>query len=86
MRTATVVGVLAFLAACSDPPPPEARMVTGDLRAHPWPSDALVDAAGRLAVAPPFPFQGKDPAGIQLLAAALSELDGFGTTTSVFFP
>lgn len=65
--------------------PPEALMTAGDLRAHPWPSDALLGADAKVAVTPPFPFAGIDDylAG---LAAALSELDGFGTTTSIFFP
>ena len=62
-------------------------MIAGDLRLHPWPSDALLGADGhaRCAVAPPFPFAGDDT-DQALLAQSLSELDGFGTTTSVFFP
>jgi hypothetical protein len=64
---------------------PEALMTAGDLRSHPWPSDALLGADGHIAIAPPFPFAG-DAAYQALLAESLSELDGFGTTTSVFFP
>ena len=60
-------------------------MTAGDLRSHPWPSDALLGADGHVAVTPPFSFAGDD-AYQALLAASLSELDGFGTTTSIFFP
>ena len=60
-------------------------MVVGDLRSMPWPSDVMLASDGRLAVSPPFPFSGQAAAGA-LLADALSELDGFGTVTSVFFP
>jgi hypothetical protein len=65
--------------------PPEALMSAGDLRAHPWPSDALLGDDGRVAVTPPFPFEG-DADYHALLAQSLSALDGFGTVTSVFFP
>src|SRR4051794_32078123 len=84
-----LVSVLgAGLAACdggSSAGAPEALMTAGDLRSHPWPSDALLGADGHVAVTPPFSFAGDD-AYQALLAASLSELDGFGTTTSVFFP
>ena len=60
-------------------------MVAGDLRAMPWPSDVMLASDGRLAIAPPFPFSGQ-AAPTALLAEALSQLDGFGTVTSVFFP
>ena len=60
-------------------------MTAGDLRSQPWPSDVLLGADGRLAVTLPFPFEG-DETYLSGLAQALSELDGFGTVTSVFFP
>ena len=60
-------------------------MVAGDLRATPWPSDVLLASDGHLAVAPPFPFPA-DETHAALLAQALSEADGFGTVTAVFFP
>ncbi|HLK89753.1 MAG TPA: hypothetical protein VKZ18_07660, partial [Polyangia bacterium] len=77
--------VLSLLAGCDGSPLPQAQMVVGDLRAVPWPSDVLLASDGRLAVAPPFPFSGS-AASTPVLAEALSQLDGFGTVTSVFFP
>jgi dienelactone hydrolase len=77
---------ILLLAGCGgSSSPPEAMMAVGDLRATPWPSDVLLGSDGRLTIAPPFPFSGQD-ASISLLANALSELDGFGTVTAVFFP
>jgi hypothetical protein len=77
--------LLALLAGCDGSPLPEAVMVAGDLRSTPWPSDVLLASDGHLAVAPPFPFAA-DAAHAPLLAQALSEADGFGTVTAVFFP
>jgi len=76
---------LVLLAGCDGSPLPQALMVAGDLRSTPWPSDVLVASDGHLAVAPPFPFPADAPAAA-LLAQALSETDGFGTVTAVFFP
>jgi hypothetical protein len=77
--------LLALLAGCDGSPLPEAVMVAGDLRSTPWPSDVLLGTGGHLAVAPPFPFPSEAPSAA-LLAEALSEADGFGTVTAVFFP
>jgi hypothetical protein len=83
---AATLAVLGCLAGCGgSAAPPEALMAMGDLRSIPWPSDVLLGSDGRLAVAAPFPFTAMD-ASLALLAQALSELDGFGTTTAVFFP
>jgi hypothetical protein len=76
---------LFLFVGCDGSPLPEAMMTVGDLRSLPWPSDVMLASNGRLAVAPPFPFSGQ-AAPTALLAEALSELDGFGTVTSVFFP
>jgi hypothetical protein len=84
-RSGPLVCLLLLLAGCDGSPLPEATMVVGDLRSMPWPSDVMLAGDGHLAVAPPVPFSGQ-PASTALLAGALSELDGFGTVTSVFFP
>jgi hypothetical protein len=84
-RVGSLVSLLLLLAGCDGAPLPEATMVISDLRSMPWPSDVMLASDGRLAVAPPFPFSGQ-AAATALLAQALSELDGFGTVTSVFFP
>src|SRR3954465_7330228 len=83
-RTGTIC-LLAVLAGCDGSPLPEAVMGAGDLRSTPWPSDVLLGSDGHLVVAPPFPFPAETPAAA-LLAQALSEADGFGTVTAVFFP
>lgn len=83
-RTGTIC-LLALLAGCDGSPLPQALMVAGDLRSTPWPSDVLLGSDGHLAVAPPFPFPAEAP-DAALLAQALSETDGFGTVTAVFFP
>jgi dienelactone hydrolase len=82
-----IICAILLLAGCGGASsPPEAVMAaSGDLREVPWPSDVLLASDGRLAIAPPFPFSGQD-ASIALLADALSELDGFGTVTALFFP
>jgi hypothetical protein len=85
LKRAATICLLALLAGCDGSPLPEAVMVAGDLRSMPWPSDLLLGSDGHLAVAPPFPFAGQT-APAALLAQALSELDGFGTVTAVFFP
>jgi hypothetical protein len=87
MRRGSLFCLLLFLAlaGCDGSPLPEAMMTIGDLRSLPWPSDVMLASNGHLAVAPPFPFSG-EAAPTALLAEALSELDGFGTITSVFFP
>jgi hypothetical protein len=85
LKRAAPICLFALLAGCDGSPLPEAVMVAGDLRSTPWPSDVLLGSDGRLAVAPPFPFVGEEPPAA-LLAQALSELDGFGTVTAVFFP
>src|SRR5690349_7705409 len=69
---------------CAEKSGPEALMTAGDVRTMPWPSDALM-VNGKLKVAPPFPFDGNED-NIVRLGEALSELDGFGTVTSMFFP
>src|SRR5947207_2269921 len=84
-RSGPLVCLLLLLAGCDGSPLPEATMVVGDLRSMPWPSDVMLASDGHLAVAAPFPFSGQ-AAPTALLAEALSELDGFGTVTSVFFP
>ncbi|HZS40241.1 MAG TPA: hypothetical protein VFF06_25595 [Polyangia bacterium] len=61
-------------------------VAAGDTRAQPWPSDALLDAGGHLQIAYPFPFDAANTDTLMQLAASLSEQDGFGTTSSVFFP
>jgi dienelactone hydrolase len=76
------VGCAAWV-GCS-PSGPEALMSAGDVRKMPWPSDALM-VNGKVKVAPPFPFDGNED-NLQRLGVALSELDGFGTVTSIFFP
>src|SRR6185503_14422501 len=83
---------LALVAAngCA-PAGPEALMKTAgaapyDVGSVPWPSDALLGDDGRLEVAPPFPFQSGDPDTLAQLGRSLSELDGFGVSTSIFFP
>jgi hypothetical protein len=72
------------------PSGPEAVMKLGaaplDVRAVPWPSDALLGPDGRLLVQRPFPFDASIEDNLDRLAATLSELDGFGTTSSIFFP
>lgn len=85
LKRAATGCLLAVLAACDGSPLPEAVMVAGDLRSTPWPSDVLLGSDGHLVVAPPFPFAA-EPAAAPLLAQALSEADGFGTVTAVFFP
>src|SRR5207244_2235217 len=62
----------------------EALMTAGDVRTVPWPSDVL-RVAGKLQVKAPFPFDGNAD-NLDRLAQSLSELDGFGTVTSIFFP
>jgi hypothetical protein len=86
MGTRVVLGlvIVVAVAGCGNASPPEALMTAGDLRAHPWPSDALLGADGRIAVTPPFPFDG-DEVYLSRLAQSLSEVDGFSTVTSVFF-
>src|SRR3954462_2968744 len=76
---------LLMMCACSAPEGPEALMTGGDVRTLPWPSDAL-RVNGKLQVKTPFPFDGGNPDNLELLARSLSELDGFGTVTSIFFP
>ncbi len=84
-RLAAPLWLVLLLAGCDGSPLPQALMVVGDLRSMPWPSDVMLADDGRLAVAPPFQFSGA-AASTAVLAEALSELDGFGTVTSVFFP
>jgi hypothetical protein len=74
---------LLFCVSCAQSGP-EALMTSGDVRTMPWPSDALM-VNGKLKVAKPFPFDGNED-NLQRLGEALSELDGFGTVTSIFFP
>ncbi len=57
-----------------------------DLRKTPWPSDALLGSDGRLKVALPFPFDSANLDTLNQLTRTLSELDGFGVSTSIFFP
>src|SRR6476620_9084372 len=80
----TLALLFCMACACSGQSGPEALMTAGDVRTMPWPSEALM-ANGKLKVAPPFPFDGNED-NIQRLAEALSELDGFGTVTSMFSP
>ena len=64
---------------------PEARFVdrTDGLRTEmPWPSDAY-RIEGRVKLAP-LPLSGGD--GVLAMQAAIETMDGFGTTTSAFFP
>jgi hypothetical protein len=80
--------VAALLAGCSGEGGPEALFdaaKAGDTRAVPWPSDALL-SGGRLSVSYPFPFDSSNSDNLTQLAATLSEADGFGVTSSVFFP
>src|SRR4051794_20753376 len=77
------VGCFSFC-GCAGQDGPEALMTAGDVRTMPWPSDALM-VNGKLKVAPPFPFDGNED-NLNRLGEALSELDGFGTVTSIFFP
>lgn len=76
----------AAIAACTaGPVGPEARFVDstkGDITAMPWPSDAYLND-GKVEVAP-LPFSGGD--AVLALEATLATMNGFGTTTSVFFP
>jgi len=65
------------------PPPSESAL---DLRQTPWPSDAIMGTDGRLRVSPPFPFDSANGDNLVQLARTLSELDGFGVSTSIFFP
>lgn len=64
---------------------PEARFVDrtdGLLTEMPWPSDAYrIDGRVKLA---PLPLSGGD--GVMAMQAAIETMDGFGTTTSAFFP
>lgn len=64
---------------------PEARFVDseeGRLQEMPWPSDAYrVDGRVRLA---PLAFSGGD--AVLAMESAIESMDGFGTTTSIFFP
>jgi hypothetical protein len=57
-----------------------------DVGALPWPSDALLGPDGKLQIAGTFPFSASNGDNLTQLALTLSELDGFGTTTSIFFP
>ena len=57
-----------------------------DLRAVPWPSDALLGDDGKLHVTTPLPFDSNVEDNLTELAATLSTADGFATTRSVFFP
>jgi dienelactone hydrolase len=76
---------IALLVLCSCAPEgPEALMSGSDVRTNPWPSDVL-RVNGKLQVKAPFPFDG-NPDNTDRLAQSLSEMDGFGTVTSVFFP
>jgi len=83
------VALALALTGCA-PSGPEALMTVGaaplDVRAVPWPSDALLGSDGRLRVQKPFPFDASNEDNLDRLAATLSELDGFGTTSSIFFP
>jgi dienelactone hydrolase len=81
-----------LLAACSAPQGPVAIMqapggtAAVDVRAVPWPSDALLGADGHLVVGYPLPFDAANTENLMQLAATLSEQDGFGVTSSIFFP
>jgi len=78
-----------LVAGCSGQSGPEALMTvttTGDARALPWPSDALLDADGKVHVTTPLPFDSNVEDNLVSLAAVLSTADGFSTTRSVFFP
>jgi dienelactone hydrolase len=84
----SLVAVL-LVAGCSGPSGPEAQMTvttTGDARAVPWPSDALLGADGKVFVKTPLPFDSNVEDNLVSLAAVLSTADGFSTTRSVFFP
>lgn len=57
-----------------------------DLTKVPWPSDALRGGDGKLQVPYPLPFYAHEEQNNVQLAASLSQLDGFSTTRSVYFP
>jgi dienelactone hydrolase len=57
-----------------------------DMRAVPFPSDAMLGSDGKPHVSYPLPFSAANDANIQQLAASLSQADGFSTTGSIFFP
>lgn len=80
--------VAAAAAGCSGQAGPEAQMTVagGDIRAVPWPSDALLGADGKVHVTTPLPFDSNVEDNLNTLAATLSEADGFATTRSIFFP
>jgi dienelactone hydrolase len=81
--------LLALVAAvgCSGTSGPEAIMGTSlDLRALPWPSDAVLGSDGKLQVSTPFPFDSNVEDNLTSIAATLSTADGFSNTRSIFFP
>jgi hypothetical protein len=57
-----------------------------DMRNVPFPSDALLGSDGKPRVSYPLPFSAADETNLRQLVATLSQADGFGTTTSIFFP
>jgi hypothetical protein len=85
-RRAAVTLVWVLAGGCG-PSGPEAIMrQTADLRALPFPSDALYGDDGRLHIGLPLPFDAANVDNLTQLAATLSEADGFSTTRSIFFP
>ena len=91
MSSAARLTALIFVldAGCAGTSGPEAVQVAapkGDSRMVPFPSDALLGADGKLQITPPFPFDSSIEDNLKMLADTLSAGDGFGTTTSVFFP
>jgi dienelactone hydrolase len=80
-----LLAALLGLPACA-PSGPEALMTAPDVRTTPWPSDALLGSDGRVQVALPLPFDSANLDNLQQLARTLSEHDGFGVSTSIFFP
>ena len=73
-------------AACSAGGPEAVMKSNGDVRAVPWPSDALRGDDGKLQVSYPLPFDSSLSENLTQLAATLSQADGFATTRSIFFP
>jgi len=59
---------------------------TGDARAVPWPSDALLGDDGKVHVTTPLPFDSNVEDNLVSLAATISTSDGFASTRSIFFP
>lgn len=59
---------------------------SGDPRATPWPSDALLGGDGKLRVGYPLPFDSSVAGNLTQLVSTLSKTDGFATTRSIFFP